>query len=709
MESNLAGARRIAPTETPECEPLLDIAVPDIYGKNPFRILGLRIDTSLREATKELNRRQMLAELGQAASGAGGRLEIRPAPTVDDFRAAEGILHDSQLRLAHELFWFWPLDPVSGQPDPALQAIQAGDLKTASRFWDAARKDPAAPGMLTAIAKHNTAVRWHFHVLDVEAATEGKCWDDAAQADNVRKTWVAALSYWNDCLRSDAIWNALSARVIALDDDRASLEFVQSMRKTAGRALLKISAILVLRYVDLNANAAALAHLTFLLDSPLRADSPAAIEKFLVAPLKESIRQRILNTESGRTSDPAQAKDTAYRLIAKFSGYLPLLTKLVAGGDPYDLAGLFDEVVSECQSCAVAYYGKTNDGPSTITLLEVLLPLARSEAIRAKVEENIATGKGNFLADKLSPLHEPLTAIEESKEAPRNRLAEFVLTIDPLLPKLEQILSMSGAVQDVVNDRIARLLRNISVDAWNISKDHLTALDALNRADKFARSAEVTTQLATDRAALVGLYAGERRDQQTKKNKKYAWFFGIGVTAALIIALNLNDSSPPSASVHPVAANPTSSSGVNSAPSVDTERTFSVPHYMTDELNRDRAAAEAAQRVAADLQAQLTTARTQLGAEQAAATAAKTTLDEFGERIERARALVPNEDAAAVARFNRDVAKYNRMVTQVHQKLAASDALVDPYNDLLARTKARAAEADRLVDAYNEKLARVGR
>jgi hypothetical protein len=666
------------------------------------------VDTSLREAAKELNRRQMLAELGQAASGARGRLELRPAPTVDDFRAAEGILHDPQLRLIHELFWFWPLDPGSGQPDPALQAIQAGDLKTASSFWDAARKDPAGPDMRSAIAKHNTAVRWHLYVLDIEAATEGKCWDDAAQADNVRKTWVAALSYWKDCLRGDAIWNALSARVIALDDDRASLEFVQSMRKTAGRALLKINATLALRYVDLNVNGAALAHLTMLLDSPLHTDSPAAIAEFLVAPLKESFRQRILNTESGRTSDPAQAKDTAYRLIAKFSGYLPLLTKLVGDRDAYDLAGLFDEVVSECQSCAVAYYGKTNDGPSTIALLEVLLPLARSEAIRAKVEENIATGKGNVLADQLSPLYAPLTVIEESNEAPRNRLAEFVLTIDPLLPTLEQILSMSGAVQDVVNDRIARLLRDISVDAWNTSKDHVTAFEALGRADKFARSTEIKTQLAADRAALVGLYAAERREQQTKKNKRYAGIAGIGVAAAIVIAVNLNDNPPPRAPAQPAAATQTSTLNVNSNPITDTGRTYSVPHYMTDELNRDREAVEAAQRAAADLQAQLTSARTQLDAEQSAAQAAKAALDEFGERIEGARALVPNEDASAVARFNSDVAKYNRMVTQVHQKLVASDALVDPYNNLLARAKAKAAEADRLVDAYNEKLARVG-
>lgn len=706
MESNLAVT--IDTAETSECEPLLDIAVPDLYRKNPFRILGLPVDISLREAAKEFNRRQMLAELGQTVSGTHGRLEIHPAPTVDDFRAAEAILHEPPLRLVYELFWFWPLDPMSGQADPALQAIQAGDLKTAATLWDTARKDATMPVVRSAIATHNTAVRWHFHVLDIEAMTEGKCWDDDAQSGNIRKTWVAALSYWTDCLRSDVIWNALSARVIALNDDRASLEFVQSMRETAGRALLKINATLTLRYVDHNANAAALAHLTLLLDSSLRADHPSTVEEFLIAPLKEGIRQRIRDTESGRTSDSAQAKDIAYRLIAKFSGYLPLLTKLTADQDTYDLAGLFDEVVSECQSCAVAYYQETSDGPSTITLLEVLLPLVRSEAIRVKLEENIATGKGNVLADKLSPLSEPLTAIEESKEAPRNRLAEFVLTVDPLLAKLEPILSMPGSVQELVCDRIARLLRDISVDAWNTIKDHRTAFDALGRADKFARSAGIKTHLATDRATLVSVYAVERREQKAKKNKKYAWFAGIIVAAAIVIAVNLNDSSPPREPAHSVSANPAPTSGVNPAPTADTGRTYRIPHYMTDELNRDRAAAEAAQRAASDLQTQLTAARTELDAEQAAAQTAKAALADFGARIERTRLLVPNEDAAAVARFNNDVAKYNRMVTQVHQKLLASDALVDPYNGLLARAKAKAAEADRLVDAYNQKLARVG-
>ena len=82
------------------------------------------------------------------------------------------------------------------------------------------------------------------------------------------------------------------------------------------------------------------------------------MDEFLVAPLKESVRQRIRDAETAR-SDPSQANGAAHRLVAKFSSYLPILTKLMAGRDGYDLSGLFDEVVSACLSCAIAYYNAT--------------------------------------------------------------------------------------------------------------------------------------------------------------------------------------------------------------------------------------------------------------------------------------------------------------------------------------------------------------
>jgi peptidoglycan hydrolase CwlO-like protein len=206
----------------------------------------------------------------------------------------------------------------------------------------------------------------------------------------------------------------------------------------------------------------------------------------------------------------------------------------------------------------------------------------------------------------------------------------------------------------------------------------------------------------------VQVYAEHRRDQQAKKNKKYGWFAAAVVVAAIVIAVNVNDSSP-----QHEAAQPAHSAGIPApvatpVPTPDATRTYSVPHYMTEELSRDRAAVEAAQAAADSLDKQLTVARTELEAKQAEVQLAQTELDSLGAKIERARPYVSNGDDAAVNRFNNDVAKYNRMVKRVQQMVAGSDALVDPYNALLARTKAKSDEANRLVDAYNRKLAQVG-
>lgn len=706
MEPGPTAATRTDTSGTPECDVLLKIATPDVYRQNSFRILGLPVSTSLRETAKEVNRRQMLAELGQTGKGTHSQLEIRPEPTIDDLRAAEAVLHDPGQRLVHELFWFWPLEPLLDQPDSALQAIKAGDLKTAASLWDSARKDAGMPIRKSAIAKHNTAVRWHFQVLDLEAATEGRCWD-GAQAENVRKTWAVVLAYWNDSIRGDAIWNALSARVIELNDERASLEFVQSMRKTAGRAILKINATLALRYVDCNAGTAALSHLTLLLDSSLYTDNSLVVDEFLVAPLKESVRQRIRDAEAGRAGDPSQAKDIAHRLIAKFSGYLPLLNRLVDDGDTYDLAGLCDEVVSECLACAIAYHDKTNDAPSSIALLEDILPFARSGAIRGKVEENIKIAKGNLLFEEFAPLREALAELEDSKEAPNNRLSEFVLTIEPLIEKLGAVLSTAGPVPDLISDRIAGLVRNIAIDAWNTTKDERTAFNALGRADKFARSEELKKQLAADRATLVRLYAEERRQRQTKKNKRYTWYVGIGIAVAIIIALNVDNGSSPHGSSQGAASTGFATSGTESASTDAERRTYSVPQYMVHELARDRTAAEAAQREAATLETQLADAHKELDAKRAAARMAKAKLDDFRQRLELTRLYVSRNNPIAMARFNREVDSYNRMVAKVHEKIVAVNALVGRYNALLARAKAKADEAERLVHAYNQKLVRV--
>jgi hypothetical protein len=687
----------------------MEFVSPDMYRKSAFRVLGVATSVSLREASKELERRRMLAELDQGnLASSPNRLELRPPPSSDDLRAAEAALHDPEKRLVHELFWFWPLDPHSRTPDLALQALQTGDLKSAAKYWETAKQAPGVTPFQIAIAKHNMAVRWHLFALDAEERTQGSCWNDE-QNDIVQKAWTAAQAYWFDSIRSDAIWNALSARVIAINDERLSLEVVQSMRATIGRALLKVNASLALRYSETNLLAGAKAHLKLLLKGPVSAEQKFAFDTFLVDPMKARVRQRIADAEKALQAEPSEGLVQAQTLLAALSKYDPLLETLHDAGSESDLRGFYDEVAAQSLSCVIAFHNATGNDKDSIAVLEQTLPLAHSEELRSKIASNIATGKNNLLFVDLAPLIEPLKKIEESKDSPRERLAAFLRTVEPMIAEVNGVLAQSEALRTGTSDRIARLLRDISVDAWNSSKDGVTAIDALTRADAYAVSPEVKTQLATDRETLVQVYADQRRATRTATNKKYAWGVGIAAVVAILIAINLSDK-PSGTSAERAAPNTTvTPTDAASSPTASSGQTYSIPSYVREEVNRDRAAAEQAQARVNGLQAQLAAAKATLEARQRDAESAKDEVDRLGASIDQERAFLDNTNEDAVHQFNAQVAKYNRLLKHAKALMAEADELVDPYNSLLARVQAESREADRLVDIYNNKLERYGR
>jgi hypothetical protein len=510
------------PREFVECESLLAIVSPDMYRKNAFRVLGLGIEVSLRDAIKQLERRRMLAELGQPDPSTQGRLEFRPPLSLDEIKAAEAVIHDPEQRLVHELFWFWPLDGQAASPDPALQALERGDLKTASKYWEAASGGSTKSDAKAIIAKHNLAVRWHVAALEMEARSEGKCWSTSDSA-TVQKSWSIALAYWNDAVRGDSTWNSLSARVIALDDDRLSLEFVQSMRKTIGQALLKINGRLALGYVEANDPIAATAQVKLLVNSSLTTSNPAAIGEIIVAPVKARIRLAIAEAEQGRASAPDSGIVQANQLLAVFAQYQSILGGLSGSTVDHELSGLSDEVASQCLSCVFAFHHLKGDDDVACATLQMILPLARSPELRQKIQESIETGRGNQQWNKLKPLIDALETLEANKGTPKERLSEFVRAVETVLPAMAPHLAQASKARDILYDRMARALREIGVDSWNQATDAPTAFDAISRAEKYGVSAEVRKQLAEDRSALIRLHAAKRRELQTARNKKYGW------------------------------------------------------------------------------------------------------------------------------------------------------------------------------------------
>jgi hypothetical protein len=381
-----------------------------------------------------------------------------------------------------------------------------------------------------------------------------------------------------------------------LDDDRLSLEFVHAMRESVSKAVLRINADLALRYAETGLSEASAAHLSLIMHSGLRSLAPSVLVDQIVSPIKARVRHSVGEADKSRLVEPSKGDTLALGLLNSLARYRKIIERIGDSPEGRDLESLYDEVATQCLTCVVAFHHATSNNEIASNVLTQVLAIARGAELRGRLEENIATGRDNRLLAMLSPILDPLQKIEESKGSAGERLAAFLEDVQPSVTALAPVLEQSVEVRATVFDRIARLLRNISIDAWNLSADAVMSLDALNRADTYAVSAEVKNQLGEDRAQLTRLYSQRRRELKDKRNKKYGWAVAAGVVIVIVIVANWNsatstgDTAIPAASPMPATTNPSAVAGG----AADTERTYRVPSYMTADLARERATADAA-------------------------------------------------------------------------------------------------------------------
>lgn len=305
-----------------ECAPLLDLATPEMYLRNPFRVLGLDVTASTRAVAREFERRRLMAELQQPSGGATGS----PVATLDELRAAEAILHDPQRRLIYELFWFWPLNPEEAT-DPTLSYVLQGELRAAAEVWESVRTSPHAPEGERAVAVHNLAIAWHWAAVDLELQVRGHGWQQEDQ-DLLRKAWATALQDWSDCTRLMATWNTVLGRALARQDDRAGVNFVQSIRGTIGKALLQINARFVLRHADRGYGAAAECQLAVMLASPQCAQDGSLLDGLVTRPIRTRVREQIAAAGRARTAAPQSGAEHVTNLMSAFGAYRSLLARI---------------------------------------------------------------------------------------------------------------------------------------------------------------------------------------------------------------------------------------------------------------------------------------------------------------------------------------------------------------------------------------------
>lgn len=363
------------------CAPLLEIATPDVYARNPFRVLGAGVDSSIRDVQREQQRRAMQEKLGVASGPADSAL----FPVADDpdvQRAALEALARPIDRLLAELFWFWPLDG----DDAARDALADGALEGARGAWEAALESEPA------VARHNLAVL--HHALALEAGSARRTDAERDDAGPALEHAALALEHWSAVVDDEDFWHALRERALAMDDRRLTTGFVRQVRRTLPTALLAIHAKIAHAAGAAGDLARARAQVSLIRESSFSERLAEDAIREALGPVRNRIRQAVDDATARWTSAPQRGATIVRELIAVGRDLLEVVDQMLPEGDP-TRASLHDDLADAMLIGQVAYGRATDDWETSTELLKLALEVVEGPTSRRAIEKNLGIVEGN--------------------------------------------------------------------------------------------------------------------------------------------------------------------------------------------------------------------------------------------------------------------------------------------------------------------------
>jgi hypothetical protein len=721
---------------------MLDLANPDLYRINAFRVTGLPVRASAREVARHTDKLKLIEELGESSETHATAFALKPPPSIDQIRASVHRIRDPILRLLDEFFWFWPLNPDASNADQALVALEGGDVNAAIKVWESLESHPTQG----VAAMHNLAVCWHICALDKERDSDAH----PAYRD-LDQLWQDSLKRWNLLADDDGLWELVVARVRQLDDPQLSTGFVRRMRATLPTALCTINAALALRYAEEDISAyqkePTLAEMgvkffkyhgePFPFPPPLLppADQTDRAQKHIslmratgtgcgevdvaiemvLSPLYGRLRQQIDSAIKSAEEGPVDLISVCSNLTLQTRKTISVVKRFYEGHSA-EIDSLANETAEACNRLALIYHAATSDDASCLEALTDALPLATSEDLREKLTKAIETLRRNLESEILKPLYALLNDIHNNNQAPYLKLKTFRDKLEPRLRELESDQFHSEAIADL-EDFVAVVLRSISVSAWNDYKDGRTANDAHKMAYRYARSMETKLRLAADDEALTRNGVGQNTDDNIAVS-----MFAI-VFLVIIFMVVIKDCSSQSPSVSrgstytpksdsrpttvktntppPLPPSKTIASSNDSSPreatvadgvrvvgSMDTSAsnrtslTDSPPSLIGKSTGiTTQNSYRIHQSRAPELHADrrlIDTAREKLATDRKA-------VDALGRELEYERQLLRGKGQPAIDEFNRKVDRYNALLAEARKSQSSVNELVESYNAKLQR------------------------
>ena len=421
---------------------LVQLLTPDLYRKNLFRVLQLRVTASARDVQRREERRQMELKIGNAqASASDGPLTLTPPPNEEALKVALQQLRTPVKRYLAELFWLWPSPNAA---DKTLALLEAGDLAGATKLWSS---DLSAPDAQM-IARHNLAVLVHMQALDAEAqSANGKV--SKSQADGCQILWQRALVHWRDLLADDDFWRAASVRATAFNDPRLTTEVVGAIREDLAPRLLSINVRIAITAAEQSDKATIGQHMKLVAASGFNEQQREDAIRIALEPLQEQIRQAIKTAKANWRRSPRLGNRHIRAMHGSCGKALSLIDSLFESEKTKNdrsnnafvslSASLHDTVANAILEGQIQFGKVTNDWVESISLLQLARSVAVGEFMRSKLDENIKTVKENeksandWCAPGYWDLPESTLAVFEAARE-RARLGDFDGALAKLVP-----------------------------------------------------------------------------------------------------------------------------------------------------------------------------------------------------------------------------------------------------------------------------------
>jgi hypothetical protein len=478
-----------------ECQPLIEACTLELFQNNIFRVTGLPVDATSKEVARQVQKLQMLEEMGGDGVGTQAAFPPVPPPTTDQIRSALARMKEPEHRLVDEFFWYWPETFGKSADDEAIQALLKGDGQKAVDIW-VERENYST----SKVATHNLAVMFHMYAVDWtnHHLAHGI---DSERATKIRGYWSEALQRWEELAECDEIWDIMKERVRSLDDEALTTGFVRRMRRLLPQALDRVNAEAALKLAEKGEMDWATHHVELMRETHQGLDDVEATAELVLAPIRRRVHQEIQFLQSEVDRSVFTYTDAGTNLMKRCRGWMGIYD-LFHGSESHQRMELFDEVAESILRLGSKYLKKSTDHSGVISILSEALDFASSTRIFEEIVEAISVVSEGVDFEKVKPIFDKLNAVDESDGSPKTKLLLIKAQIMHLVNGACGELGEESQTFQQLADALAIALRSISIEAHNKHTDYDTASEAIELALGFARSSELRTRLQEDQKAL---------------------------------------------------------------------------------------------------------------------------------------------------------------------------------------------------------------